>query len=104
LPVVVGVIVRVTVALPLMEAPGVLWMAKPVGAVPFFEGDPLKVTAPNVPKAAVAVFADAAAAGAAIAAAITGTLHAAPFITARRSKLVFGAARLFVSDIFYPKF
>ena len=47
---------------------------------------------------------DAAAAGAAIAAAITGTLHAAPFTTERRSKVAFGAARLLISDIFYPRF
>lgn len=52
----------------------------------------------------VPVGADAAAAGAAIAAAITGTLHAAPFITERRSKLAFGSAELLISDICYPKF
>ena len=39
-----------------------------------------------------------------MAAAITGTLHAAVFTTERRSKLAFGAARLWISDIFYPKF
>ncbi|HEX9225194.1 MAG TPA: hypothetical protein VF885_00890, partial [Arthrobacter sp.] len=60
---------------------------------------PGTMLADNIP-----VCCDAAAAGAAIAAAITGTLHAAPFTTARRSKLAFGAATLFVSDIFYPKF
>ena len=47
---------------------------------------------------------DAAAAGAAIAAAITGTLHAAPFTTERRSKLALGAAKLLISDIYFPKF
>ncbi|WP_139184473.1 hypothetical protein [Arthrobacter sp. ok909] len=91
-----------------VTATPVVVTAKPMGPVPCISGVPPTVGRPlpatraadNVGVGVV----DAAAAGAAIAAAITGTLHAAPFTTARRSKLAFGAARLFVSDIFYPKF
>lgn len=91
-------------------------MVKPVGhnPVPTTFGFPGKVGAVELVTmladsfVAVAVGADAgaeaAAAGAAMAAAITGTLHAAVLTTVRRSKLAFGAARLWISDIFYPKF
>lgn len=94
-----------TEAVPEMAAP-VVEMVKPLGPVPNTAGVPVTVGAlvlgtmvtDTVPVC------DAAAAGAAIAAAITGTLHAAPFTTERRSKLAFGEARLLISDIYYPKF
>jgi hypothetical protein len=90
-----------------VTATPVVVTAKPLGPVPCISGVPPTVGTPLPGTRAadnVAGVTDAAAAGAAIAAAMTGTLHAAPLTTARRSKLVFGAARLFVSDIFYPKF
>ena len=90
-------------------APAVFVIEKPAGPVPVRAVLPLVCAVnvmplPALSKPAVAVRADAAAAGAAIAAAITGTVHAAPFMTARRSNPVFGAARLLISDIYYPKF
>lgn len=92
-----------TEAVPEMAAP-VVEMVKPWGPVPTTAGVPANVgfVVLGTMDTDTVPVCDAAAAGAAIAAAITGTLHAAPFTTARRSKLAFGAARLLISDIFTP--